>query len=55
MEFVKWNPPNPFYLWTATKEEADSIKLMLHYQYMSQMTAEEKIQYFLDNILVDNG
>lgn len=55
MEFVERKNPSPYYMGSVTSKEALEIKLMNHYCKMSQLRAEEKIQYFLDNIIVDNG
>jgi hypothetical protein len=50
MEFVEWVEPTIQYEMIDSFAETDNMKN--HYIIMSTMTAEEKVKYFIDNVIV---
>lgn len=54
MKFVEWKPPLHKYIWTEADLDyyKQHWKLSFHYMIMWQMTSEQKIQYFLDNVII---
>lgn len=55
MEFVEWRDKNQFYIISsiATDKDIWQHDPKYHYMLMWPMTAEEKIEYFLDNIIIE--
>lgn len=54
MEYVEWEVPKKQYLSKDTEMESIYMEFVLldHYMIMWPMTAEQKIQYFLDNAII---